>query len=134
MRCIKLTALIFLLAPMLAVADNPVEHPQADGINGSVYCDENRDGTCGCEEHGLKGIHIQLFTEHCGGMARQTIHTDENGKFSFHVAEPGTYYVMVDLDYVCGGRVPTTKTCQQVTLVAGEAVTLEPFGYSVLGQ
>lgn len=134
MKYLKLTFLIILLAPLLVVAGDPVAQTQADGINGSVYCDQDQDGVCDCDEGGLKGIHIQLFTEHCGGTALQTIHTDENGKFSFHVSETGTYFVMVDLDYVCGGRVPTTKTCQQVDYSAGEAVTLEPFGYSVLGQ
>ena len=134
MERLKLTLLIFLLTPLLAVADEMVAGAETDGINGSVYCDQNQDGVCDCDEDGLKGIHIQLFTEHCGGTALQTIHTDDNGKFSFHVPEPGTYFVMVDLDYVCGGRVPTTRICQKVDYEAGEAVTLEPFGYSRLGQ
>jgi len=119
---------------MMAVADDPVAATQIDGINGRVYCDLNRDGVCDCEENGLKGIHIQLFTERCGGTPMQTIHTDDNGKFSFHVHETGKYFVMVDLDYVCGGRVPTTKTCQEVDYSVGKVVILEPFGYSVLGQ
>ena len=131
---LRFICLIFLMAPLLVVAEEPMARPPVDGINGRVYCDQNQDGVCDCEEGGLEGIHIQLFTEHCGGMALQTIHTDENGKFSFHVSEPGTYFVMVDLAYVCGGRVPTTNTCQKVDYFTGEAVTLEPFGYSVLGQ
>ena len=134
MKYLKLTILTLLLAPMLTVADDPVATTQVDGINGRVYCDLNKDGVCDCEEGGLKGIHIQLFTERCGGMAMQTIHTDEKGEFSFHVHKSGTYYVMVDLDYVCGGRVPTTSICQQVEFTDGGSVTLEPFGYSVTGQ
>lgn len=134
MKYLKLTIFICLLAPLLAVADDPVTRTAIDGINGSVYCDQNKDGICDCEESGLKGIHIQLFTEHCGGIPLQTIHTDDNGKFSFHVHEAGTYYVMVDLQYVCGGRIPTTKTCQKVDYSIGKVVTLEPFGYSIRGQ
>ena len=134
MKISKLALLPMLLTPLLVFTAGPTAGAGADGINGSVYCDQNKDGNCDCEEDGLEGIHIQLFTEHCGGTALQTIHTDEQGKFSFHIAEPGTYFVMVDLDYVCGGRVPTTKTCQQVELAAGEAVTLDPFGYSKYGQ
>lgn len=134
MKYLKLTILILFLAPMLTVAEEPVTPPAIDGINGNVYCDHNKDGICDCKEDGLEGLHIQLFTEHCGGTPLQTIHTDDSGKFSFHVHESGTYYVMVDLDYVCGGRVPTTNTCQEVDYRAGEAVTLEPFGYSELGQ
>ena len=135
MKFSKLIILIFLLAPLLAVSDDQVVKAEPGAINGSVYCDQNQDGKCNCgEERGLKDIHIQLFSEHCGGMALQTIHTDKEGNFSFHIPEPGQYFVMVDLDYVCGGRVPTTSTCQEVNLVAGETVTLIPFGYTVFGQ
>jgi len=134
MKFSKLTLLTLLFIPLLIIPVAQSAGVGTDGINGSVYCDQNKDGVCDCEEDGLKGIHIQLFSEHCGGTALQTIHTDEQGKFSFHITEPGTYFVMVDLDYVCGGRVPTTKTCQQVELAAGEAVTLDPFGYSTYGQ
>lgn len=134
MKYIKLTVLIFLLAPLLSIADDAVAQTEVDGINGRVYCDQNKDGVCDCEENGLKGIHIQLFTEHCGGTPLQTIHTDEHGHFSFHVHEDGTYFVMVDLDYVCGGRIPTTKICQQVEFEDGDSVSLEPFGYTVTGQ
>ena len=134
MKYLKLTILMLFLAPMLTVAEEPMTRPAIDGINGNVYCDHNKDGVCDCDDGGLKGIHIQLFTEHCGGIPLQTIHTDDSGKFNFHIHESGTYYVMVDLDYVCGGRVPTTNTCQQVDYSAGEAVTLEPFGYSEFGQ
>src|SRR5210317_2008749 len=121
MKNFRLTILLLLFAPMLIIADEPVVMKEVDGINGRVYCDMNEDGVCDCEEGGLKGIHIQLFAEHCGGTALQTIHTDENGNFSFHVSESGTYFVMVDLDYVCGGRVPTTKTCHQVDYTSGKA-------------
>ena len=136
MKFSKLITLILLLAPMLAVADDQITAPEPGTINGSVYCDQNMDGRCDCEEgeDGIKDIHIQVFTEHCGGLALQTIHTDKQGDFSFHILKPGTYFVMVDLDYVCGGRVPTTSTCQQVELAAGETVTLTPFGYSKYGQ
>ncbi len=126
--------MICLLAPALAFAAGPVSHDEAGTINGSVYCDQDEDGKCNCKEEGLGDMHVQIFTTQCGGTPLQTIHTDKDGNFSFHVPEPGHYYVMVDLDYVCGGRVPTTETCQQVDLKAGETVTLKPFGYSNYGK
>ncbi|MFC1688883.1 SdrD B-like domain-containing protein [Pseudomonadota bacterium] len=134
MKLSKLLTLMFLLAPLLAASDDQVVKAEPGTINGSVYCDQNQDGKCDCEEGGLKDIHIQIFSEHCGGTAMQTIHTDKEGNFSFHIPEPGQYFVMVDLDYVCGGRVPTTSVCQEVVLAAGETVTLIPFGYSSIGQ
>ena len=130
----KFIILACLLAPVASFAGGQLDHSQAGTINGSVYCDEDEDGQCGCEEHGLRDIHIQLFTGHCGGAALQTIHTDKQGNFSFHVPGPGHYFVKVDLDYVCGGRVPTTGTCQEVNLGAGETVELTPFGYSNYGK
>jgi len=103
-------------------------------IVGNVYCDKNKDGACDCEERGLENVHIQIFIEHCGGTALQTVSTDEQGNFTFQHFEPGTYYIMADLDYACGSRVPTTVNCQQVTLATGETVTLPAIGYSELGQ
>jgi hypothetical protein len=130
----KLLTLICLLAPALVFAGNQGRNAEAGHINGSVYCDQDEDGKCKCDEEGLDDMHVQLFAQQCGGTPLQTIHTDKEGNFSFYVPKPGQYYVMVDLDYVCGGRVPTTDTCQQVDLEAGETITLEPFGYSDYGK
>lgn len=134
MKFTKLVMMICLLAPAPIFAAGDFGHEEAGTITGSVYCDEDEDGQCGCEERGLRDIHIQLFTGHCGGTALQTIHTDREGHFSFHVPKPGHYFVKVDLEYVCGGRVPTTDTCQEVNLGAGETVELTPFGYSEYGK
>jgi len=134
MRLLKLVVFMFLLAPLQAISGDHIAGSDSGAINGNVYCDRDQDGKCNCEDDGLKDIHIQVFTDHCGGTPMQTIHTDENGKFSFHIERPGKYYIMVDLEYVCGGRVPTTSTCQQVELAAGETIELEPFGYTALGQ
>jgi len=131
----KRIILICLLAPALVFAGDQGRNTDAGHINGSVYCDKDEDGKCGCDdEKGIADIHIQLFTQQCGGTPVQTIHTDKEGNFSFYVPEPGHYYVMVDLEYVCGGRIPTTTNCQQVDLKAGETITLEPFGYSDYGK
>ena len=132
----KFMILACLACPVLMAAGEPAVQLEAGHINGLVFCDKNADGRCDCESEGqgIRDMHIQLFTKQCGGTPLQTIHTDKGGGFSFFVPEPGHYYVKVDLDYVCGGRVPTTNNCQQVDLRAGETVTLEPFGYSVLGQ
>ena len=134
MKRARFITLLCLLVPALAIAAGDFRHEQAGTINGSVYCDEDEDGTCGCEERGLKDIHVQLFAEHCGGMALQTIHTDKEGNFSFHVPGPGRYFVKADLEYVCGGRLPTTGTCREVDLGAGETVTLPGFGFSQYGK
>jgi hypothetical protein len=134
MKLLILIFLIFLLTPILAVSKDQVATQEPATIIGSVYCDQNKDGQCDCEETGIKDIHIQLFTEHCGGFAVQTIHTDKQGNFSFHIPQPDRYLVKVDLDYVCGGRVPTTSVCQEVDLSEGDTVTLTPFGYSNYGQ
>lgn len=134
MKLSNLLILVCLLAPAPVFAGDQGHHADAGHINGSVYCDKNEDGKCNCVEEGLDDMHIQLFTQQCGGTPLQTIHTDKEGNFSFYVPKPGHYYVMVDLEYVCGGRVPTTDTCQQVDLEAGETITLEPFGYSNYGK
>lgn len=134
MKLIRHIMMICLLAPAAAFATGDFEHLEAGTINGSVYCDQDGDGECGCEEHGLKDIHIQLFAGRCGGMALQTIHTDKEGNFSFHVPKAGQYFVKADLAYVCGGRVPTTNTCQEVNLGAGETIELTPFGFSNYGK
>lgn len=134
MRTLINLILAGILAPAMGFAAGDFAHEEAGTISGSVYCDQDENGQCGCDEHGLKGIHIQLFAKHCGGVALQTIHTDKDGNFSFHVPKAGQYFVMADLDYVCGGRVPTTSTCQKVALEAGETVTLEGFGYSKYGK
>jgi hypothetical protein len=102
-------------------------------ISGNVFCDQDKDGTCGCEERGLKHIPIQIFVEHCGGVALQTVSTDEQGNFSFRNFQPGTYFIRVNLDYVCGGRVPTTGGCRKIELAAGESITLPAFGFSEFG-
>lgn len=134
MKHFKLLVLACLLAPALAFPAGQPHFDESGTINGNVYCDQDEDGQCNCDEQGIEDMHIQIFATQCGGTPLQTIHTDKQGNFSFHVPKPGHYYVMVDLDYVCGGRLPTTKTCQQVDLKAGETVTLEPFGYTVYGK
>ena len=99
-----------------------------------MYCDHDKNGICDCEEKGLKNIHVQIFADHCGGTPLQTVATDEKGNFAFEKFVPGSYFIAVDLDYVCGGRVPTTSNCQQVNLMNGENINLPAFGYSEFGQ
>ena len=128
-------AIPLLMVALLALTwSNQSAATEPGAITGNVYCDMDMNGACDCEEGGLGDIHIQIFAEHCGGAALQTVSTDEHGNFAFQGFEPGTYFVMVDLDYVCGGRVPTTKNCRQIQLAAGEALNLPPFGFSDYGQ
>ena len=133
----KLSILVtpLLLLPLLLTAYSGHTRAAESGfITGNVYCDHDKNGICDCEEAGLKDIHVQIFARHCGGNALQTVATDEKGNFAFESFKPGTYFVSVDLDYVCGGRIPTTGNCQEVTLVDGENITLPAFGYSEYGQ
>ena len=124
-----------LLLPLLLTAYSGHTRAAETGfITGNVYCDHDKNGICDCEEKGLKEIQVQIFTEHCGGTALQTVATDEKGNFAFERFNPGTYFIAVDLDYVCGGRVPTTSNCQRVKLVNGENINLPAFGYSEFGQ
>jgi len=135
--CIKLSKFaiaVLLVGLPLSTLNRQAEAAEPGSITGNVYCDRDKNGVCDCEEGGLKDIHIQIFIEHCGGNALQTVFTDEKGNFIFQSFEPGTYFVRVDLDYVCGGRVPTTSNCRQVLLEDGQTVTLPAFGYSEFGQ
>jgi hypothetical protein len=125
---------LFLLALLLTACDSQVTAVEQSSITGSVYCDQNQDGNCDCEEGGLENISVQIFVDHCGGTALQTITTDEKGNFTFQDIDPSTYFIRADLNYVCGGRVPTTTTCQQVEAAAGKTVSLPPFGFSEYGQ
>lgn len=134
MKLSKLTFPHLLLALLLSAFGAGLAAADKGSITGNVYCDKDKNGVCDCEEGGLKDIHVQIFTEHCGGTALQTVSTDEKGNFAFQNFDSGTYFVLVDLDYVCGGRVPTTRNCQQVKLVDGETIELPAFGYSEFGQ
>lgn len=130
----KPVKLLLLLPLLLTAYCGQAIAADTGSISGSVYCDHDKNGICDCEEKGLKDIHVQIFTGHCGGTALQTVSTDAKGNFSFEKFHPGTYFVAVDLDYVCGGRIPTTNNCQQVKLVNGENINLPAFGYSEFGQ
>lgn len=125
---------LLMLGALLTAQSDQLGAAETGSITGNVYCDHDKNGICDCEETGLKNIHVQIFMERCGGTALQTVSTDDKGNFAFESFSPGTYFVSVDLDYVCGGRVPTTKHCQQVKLVNGERIELPAFGYSEYGQ
>jgi len=134
MKLFKFATLLFLLALLLATYSDQLAAAETGSISGNVYCDKDKNGICDCEESGLKDIHINIYVEHCGGTPLRTVSTDEKGNFVFERFEPGSYFVSVDLDYVCGGRVPTTANCRQVKLLDGENVNLPAFGYSEYGQ
>jgi len=134
MQQTKVTHALLLFALLLSAFSSQLTATETGSITGNVYCDRDKNGICDCEEGGLKDIPIQIYTQHCGGTPLQTVATDEKGNFAFGNFHPGTYFVKVDLDYVCGGRVPTTTDCQQVKLVDGETINLPAFGYSEFGQ
>ena len=134
MKFSKLVIPLLLLPLLLTTYSGQTGAAETGFITGNVYCDHDKNGICDCEEKGLKEIQVQIFTEHCGGTPLQTVATDEKGNFAFARFNPGTYFIAVDLDYVCGGRIPTTSNCQQVKLVNGENINLPAFGYSEFGQ
>jgi len=133
--CFTYTLIPLLLFVLLSITYSDRATAADQGlITGNVYCDRDKNGICDCEEKGLKNINIKIFKQHCGGTALQTVITDKKGNFAFRAFDPGTYFVMVDLEYVCGGRIPTTTYCQEVNLPPGEKVNLPAFGYSEFGQ
>lgn len=103
-------------------------------ITGAVYCDHNNDGQLGGGDEGLENVHVQIFINKCGGTALQTVHTNKDGNFTFHGFDPNTYFIRADVPCVCGGRMPTTISCQKVVLSEGESINLPPFGYTDYGQ
>jgi len=130
----KLKNILLLLTLLLSVPGTALIAAEPGSITGNVYCDSDKNGVCDCEEGGLKGVTVEIFTEHCGGTPLQAATTDAKGNFAFENFGPGTYFVMVDIEYVCGGRVPTTVCCREVQLKAGETVNLPAFGYTEFGQ
>jgi len=128
-----LLTLVFLVVCLAASIDQ-LTAAELSLITGSVYCDHNQNGKLDNEEKGLENIHVQIFTSYCGGTSLQTVHTNNEGNFSFKDFGPDTYFIRADLACVCGGRMPTTTTCQQVDLLPGQTVNLLPFGYSEYGQ
>ena len=122
------TGLLFLF---LATSVAPMESGR---ITGSVYCDHNKNHQFDKTEKGLENIHVQIFVKQCSGPALQTVHTDFEGKFVFEGFGPDTYYIRSDVACVCGGRMPTTNTCQKVILEEGMTIDLPPFGYTEYGQ
>ena len=134
MKSTKPNILYCLLILLLVAGSSLVIAAEPTRITGSVYCDHNQNGQFDHKEKGLKNIHVQIFAGQCGGNALQMIHTDEDGNFTFQGFDAGTYFVRADVACVCGGRMPTTTSCQKVVLSAGEAIELPPFGYSEYGQ
>jgi hypothetical protein len=123
-----------LLSLLLAALAGQAFAAKSGSITGNVYCDMDKNGVCDCEEGGLENIPVRIYVQQCSGTPLQTVATDIKGNFEFTHFDPGTYCVMVQLDYVCGGRVPTTTSFQQVELVDGETIRLPAFGYSEYGQ
>ena len=134
MKPLNFSLQLLVASLMLVAYCNPAIAQDHGSITGNVYCDKDKNGICDCEEGGLKDIHILIHKKSCGGAVLQTIHTDVQGNFTFRGFEPGKYFIKVDLDYVCGGRVPTTATCQEVDLAAGETIALTAFGYTAYGE
>ena len=64
-------------------------------LNGRVVIDENEDGVCGQDEHGLEGA---VVTAMQGGTVVATAYADENGRFVFNTLRPGIYRLRYVLD------------------------------------
>jgi hypothetical protein len=134
MKCSKIAMLLLMAALVPGAFGSLALAAEKASVAGKVYCDRDKNGVCDCEEAGLAGLQVKMFREYCGGTALRMVSTDKQGSFTFKGVEPGTYFIMVDLDYVCGGRVPTTTNCRQIKLAAGETLDLPAIGYSEYGQ
>jgi len=134
MKCSKMLILLLMVALLPGGFDSLAMASETASITGKVYCDRDKNGVCDCDENGLAGLHVKIFKGYCGGTALRVASTDKQGKFTFKGVEPGTFFIMVDLDFVCGGRVPTTTNCRQIELAAGETLNLPAIGYSEYGQ
>jgi hypothetical protein len=134
MKFLKCIIFCFLPVLLLVAGHGRVIAEESTLITGSVYCDHNQNGRFDNEEKGLENIHIQIFAGQCGGNVLQMVHTDKEGNFNFQGFEAGTYFIRADVACVCGGRMPTTSSCQKVELSAGGTINLAPFGYSEYGQ
>lgn len=123
-------AVISVLA-LVAAGCSQTEPVEPGKITGRVYLDENADAECDicdCDFY-LEGIQIQVYEGNCGGVAHQTVETDEEGIFVFSDLPPGDYCVSPKVKTICEGYKPTTPIQQKVTVLAGETVETPWFGF-----
>ena len=99
-------------------------------ISGSIWLDENKDGSHGAEEALLPGLTLNLVNEETG-VTVASVQSDENG-FHFANVRPGTYSVSFAMpaqsesaNDPASGFVVSEGTVQQsgITLAEGETRT-----------
>lgn len=129
-RAFLAAAAFLLLAALFAgCSQQPGEEPGA--ITGRVFLDENADAecdVCDCDFY-LEGITIRIYAGNCGGLTYQTTETNAEGVFTFSDLKPGDYCVTPKVKTICEGYQPTTPIQQKVTLLPGETVEVDWFGF-----
>lgn len=129
-RPLLAVAAILLLAAALAGCGQESEG-EPGTITGRVYLDEDADAECelcDCDFY-LEGITIRIYAGNCGGLAYQETVTDAEGLFAFADMPPGEYCVTPKVKTICEGYQPTTPIQQKVTLLPGETVEVDWFGF-----
>ena len=64
-------------------------------ISGSVFLDDNNDGSFGPGENGIEGVEITLLgTDAYGNPVNVVVFTDSNGRYSFTDLNAGNYRVV----------------------------------------
>jgi len=124
--------LVFVCLTLLALVGCAAEaEPEAGGITGRVYLDEDADrhcDVCDCDFY-MDGVTVILYRERWAGTQMQEVKTDEDGSFTISGLEPGQYCVSPKVKLLCEGFQPTTPITQVVTVNAGEVVEAPWFGF-----
>lgn len=93
-------------------------------IQGTVFYDDNRNGTQDRREMGLPGIRVELLGED-GAVIARTL-TGTGGRYRFtNINEPGTFTVRLTLPR---GLVYTSEETQDVTATRGQTISGVDFG------
>jgi hypothetical protein len=99
-------------------------------LSGVVYNDANADGTQDNGEAGLAGWTVFIDLNGTGQFATgdPTATTDPNGAYTFTGLQPGSYTVGVEPIAGYTQTSPAGAAGATVTVVAGQASTVSPFG------
>jgi hypothetical protein len=126
---LAIAAILLLAVALAGCGQDPEGEPGT--ITGRVYLDENANAECeecDCDFY-LEGITIRIYAGNCGGLAYQETVTDAEGVFVFPEMAPGEYCVSPKVKTICEGYQPTTPIQQKVTLLPGETVEVDWFGF-----
>jgi hypothetical protein len=139
LTCIVLAAMLILcMVPALAqvIGDDPddvddiVTAPVTllnHVINGTVYCDVNRNGAFNANEYPVAAITIDLLD--AAGKKVATNKTDANGQYKFTVIQTGQFTIK---ETIPGKYVNTTATSAKVTIKTGTSRATKNFAIAAI--